>query len=256
MITGLLRIKNEAGWIERVLRAIQPVCERIIVLDDHSTDGTPEICRELGVELHMSRFSGIDESRDKDFLLTLAYEGMERRYRNGDHTSPHWALMVDGDEVLHDADQNLVRQLTMQPDIHAWAFRVLYLWDSEKQWRTDGVYGRFRRPSMFRLMNEAFRFQRTHFGLRVGRNGEECANFHCSSVPQEMLHHARHCEARLLHLGYMNREDRIRKWDWYNSVDPGNEAEDCYRHCVQGDVPEIPAFARLKHAGPLVLETL
>jgi hypothetical protein len=48
MIIGLLRIKNEARWIARVVRSIQPVCGRILIFDDHSTDGTPEICESLG----------------------------------------------------------------------------------------------------------------------------------------------------------------------------------------------------------------
>jgi glycosyltransferase involved in cell wall biosynthesis len=44
MIIGLLRIKNEARWIERVVRSIQPVCGRNLIFDDHSTEGTPEVC--------------------------------------------------------------------------------------------------------------------------------------------------------------------------------------------------------------------
>ena len=32
-VFGMLRVRNEARWIEEVLRAALPVCERIFVLD-------------------------------------------------------------------------------------------------------------------------------------------------------------------------------------------------------------------------------
>ncbi len=47
MILGMLRIKDEARWIERVLRSMLPVCERIFVFDDHSTDDTVAICESI-----------------------------------------------------------------------------------------------------------------------------------------------------------------------------------------------------------------
>jgi glycosyltransferase involved in cell wall biosynthesis len=41
---GMLRVKNEQRWIARVIESILPLCEYVYILDDHSTDGTPEIC--------------------------------------------------------------------------------------------------------------------------------------------------------------------------------------------------------------------
>ncbi len=68
MIWGLLRIKNEARWIEKVICSIQPVCGKILILDDHSHDDTPEICEALGCVVFRSKFSGIHEARE-DWLL-------------------------------------------------------------------------------------------------------------------------------------------------------------------------------------------
>jgi glycosyltransferase involved in cell wall biosynthesis len=245
-IIGILRIKNEARWIERVIRSVQPACEAVIVLDDHSQDGTPEICEAIGCEVHRSEFAGIDESRDRDYLLSLAFRRVPAGQQNAQ--SPWWALAIDGDEELVAADVAQLRRLAECPGAHAYAMQILYLWDRPDQWRCDGVYARFSRPSMFRLMNAGFRYLRTPFG-----NG---ANFHCSSIPQELLHHARPSGVRLLHWGYMEREDRLRKYAWYNRIDPNNRGEDQYRHIVQGDVPGVPASARLMHAGPLTLRPL
>jgi len=247
-IIGALRIKNESCWIERVVRAIQPICSRVLILDDHSTDGTPEICEAAGATVIRSPFTGLNESRDKQFLLDRAYEFVDSQW-HGRHDSPFWMLAIDGDEELVADDLSIISAAAENPAIHAYSLRILYLWDSPNQWRVDGVYGNFRRPSLFRLMNPAFTYKTTPFG-------KDGANFHCSSTPQEMIHHARPCEARLLHWGYMDRERRIAKHEWYNRIDPDNHGEDCYRHCIQGDVPEIPAAARLKWAGPLELRDL
>jgi hypothetical protein len=58
-----------------------------------------------------------------------------------------------------------------------------------------------------------------------------------------------------LHLGYMDRDDRVRKYAWYNEHDPHNQVEGCYRHMVIGDLPEFPASYKAKWGGPLELET-
>lgn len=248
-VYGMLRIKNEARWIEQVLSSIAPVCEKIFVFDDHSEDETAEICEAFpGVILIRSRFEGLDESRDREFLLQRIMMTLDRRHLRGDEDSPYWALAVDGDEVLEqDGPEILKETLANSSGVHAYKLPIRYLWDGYDQIRVDRLYGTFARPSLFRLMNEAFGFQRTPF------NG----NLHCASIPQELIHHAHvACPAQLWHLGYMHREDRLRKYEYYNSVDPGNEGEDCYRHMVIGDLPELPADSALKWAGPLELQSI
>ncbi len=250
-IFGFLRVKNEARWIKRVLVAILPVCKHIFILDDNSTDDTVALCESLpNVSVFRSPFGTLDESRDKNWMLQKLFDTVpaeDQHYLNGNPTSPYWCLAIDGDEELAAGDAAVLAEEAKGQE-HTFALRVLYLWDRANQVRVDGVYANFRRPSLFRLMNRDFTYKSTPWG-----NG---ANFHCSNIPQEMLHCSRPSGARLLHYGYMDREDRIRKTNWYNTIDPGNEGEDCYRHCVQGDVPEVPADAKLKWAGPLQIVSI
>lgn len=239
---GALRIKNEARWIEEVIRSILPVCERVFVFDDHSTDGTQELVRSIPeCVLIESQFEGLDETRDKDFLYGAILNAPQYRPDvNGFHY-PDWVLMIDGDEVLEERDVRLLHDTMEDPKVEAIRMRIIYLWNDRQHQRVDGVYRNFNRPSAWRVTNPSFRFQSTPNG----------GNMHCSSVPQELLGKAVHSEVRLNHLGYMNREDRLRKYGWYNKVDPHNAFEDYYRHMVQGDLPSVPAFAKLRHAGPL-----
>lgn len=252
-IYGALRIKNESRWIERVIRAMLPLCDQIFVFDDHSDDGTVEICQSIErVNVFPSPFDDRDEARSKDWLLGKIIDAVpeeDQHFLNGNPNSPYTVLWLDGDEELTPESVDILRADIASNRAHAFHVRILYLWDRPDQYRVDGVYQRFAdlgRPSVFRLMNRAFRFQRTPWG-----NGR---NFHCSSIPQELLHHARPSQAAALHWGYLDKEDRLRKFAWYTERDANNENEGFYLHCVQGDIPEVPADARLKWAGPMRFE--
>src|SRR5947209_4963962 len=142
MIAGMMRIRNEARWIREVLESALHVCDRIFVMDDHSTDDTAAICREFPalVTLYSSPFEGLDEARDKTWLLSQL-----RRECRAD-----WVLSIDGDELLTQ-HECITAAIAQSRGAQCYAFQVLYLWDRDDQVRTDGVYGRFWRPSLFRM---------------------------------------------------------------------------------------------------------
>lgn len=252
LCAAMLRVKNESRWIDEVIRSIYPVCHRIFILDDHSSDNTVEICTRFpNVTAIHSSFSGLDESRDKEYL----YESVLTAYGQSCHGAhwPLWILAIDGDEVLDQRDlPALFALMTGHPDVAAWKLQIVYLWNDRNHVRVDGVYGSFARPSLWRVMNPGFKFQTTPWG-RDPQTGQ-AANFHCSSIPQELLYQAQWSEVRLNHLGYMDAADRKRKLEWYRKIDPDNPSEDNYRHITQGDDGGEPADARLMHAGPLRLE--
>jgi glycosyltransferase involved in cell wall biosynthesis len=234
-IVGMMRIKNEARWIRSVLESALKVCERVYVLDDHSTDGTFDICQQFQdrVLIYSSSFHNLDEARDKNWILEVIRLG----------TKAEWVLAIDGDELLMD---HAALVATVNRGLaNCYAMRVLYLWDRANQVRTDGVYGHFWRPSLFRL--------RAKGGFEASGNG---GNFHCGNVPADLSRNSLRSEVRLLHFGYMNATDRRRKFDWYNQHDPNNVTEDQYVHMIQGDQDGPAAHLQLKHAGPLQLSAL
>lgn len=228
-ILGMMRVRNEARWIERCVRSLLSVCETVHVMDDRSDDGTLEILRGIeNVTVHSSPFGGLDETRDKNWLLG----------RIGEH-QPDWIVHIDGDEELAANDAATLRHALECGHSPAFALHVLYLWDSPDLVRVDGVYRNMRRPSVWRPCGVEFRSQFAH-------------GFHCGNVPRGIP--STDLPVRLLHWGYMDRADRLRKFEWYNEQDPHDLREDEYRHIVQGDLETVPADARLKHAGPLELQ--
>lgn len=240
---AMLRVKNEGRWMAEVLESLLPLCERIFVMDDHSTDDTVDVCtRYPGVMVLSSPFQGMNESRDKNWLYDRIMAFCE----------PEWILCVDGDEVLEKAGPDIIRE-NVKDEVNSYAFRIAFMWDYRDKVRIDRIYGDFWRPSMFRpfkiipnvpdnaVLAQEFRFKATPFGRT---RGDDQPNLHCSSVPQRLIHGRKIMPVRLKHYGYLHRWDRVKKLDFYTSIDWKNAAEDSYRHMCQGDTPLIDELPR------------
>lgn len=239
MIVAALRVKNEARWIRRVLASVAPVCHEAHVLDDNSTDGTADICRAAGATVHPSPWTKLNEARDKNYLLT------KLRAIRAD-----WVLWIDGDELLDPRSVPALLAVAEIPNVLCVSFRIRFLWNDETTERVDGVYGLFRRQSMFRPLPTATFID----------HGNDDPNFHCGNCPRSLFHRCAYPEVSLLHLGYMDAADRIRKRQWYIEQHRKSGAlrqlalEDEYRHITVGD--ECPADTKYKHGGPLQLARL
>ena len=216
---GAMRIKNEARWLAEVLERALDLCSQVYVLEDHSTDETPGICRSFGdrVVLFSSPFEGLDEARDKNYLLDKVIAAR-----------PDWVLWIDGDEVLERSGPEQLRVAADRAgsEIASYRLRIAYLWDDCRQVRVDGLWGRFSRASFFRLQGQPLadlRFRTTTAG----------GNLHCGNIPQGLIGDMGRLEVRLKHYGYLERADRQAKYAWYNQRDPDNEGEDRYRHLAE-----------------------
>jgi glycosyltransferase involved in cell wall biosynthesis len=280
---GMLRIKNEQAHIAEVIESLLPLCKRIFIFDDHSVDDTRRICRNYKeVTLYHSRFSGMNEARDKNWLLDQINAECEAE----------WIVCVDGDEVLEEEGPDKIREhLATHDTCQAFSLQIVFLWNDPNTVRVDRIYGDFWRPSIFKpfqpkpdtpdhlKLYKELRFMSTPFGRK---QKDDQPNLHCSSVPQRLLHGHQRCPVKLLHYGYMERGQRVRKLDFYSSIDWANKAEDFYRHMTAGDdvrLAELPHVQRLLaerkltnrdveymlnvpasmstlHAGPVKLESL
>lgn len=213
MIVGMMRVKNEARWIQPAILSLLPVCDRILVMDDHSTDDTGAIAARVGhqVQAVASPFTGLDEVRDKNWMLEIAI---------GDFNAD-WILCIDGDEMLAPSSVPILRKAFLG-GARCISMRIPYLWDNEDQIRVDGVYGEFRRHSAFQPAKHRY--------ASTSANGFHCGNVPIASRSAVLTRD----DIQLLHFGYMLPEDRARKYAWYNAVDPGNKHEDHYRHIAAG----------------------
>ena len=122
-------------------------------------------------------------------------------------------------------------------------FPFVYLWDAENQQRVDALYGpaspehkTLNFPRLFSVKNVSegdFWVQRFKWeGTRGG--------FHCGSVPRENFlvkqdrrgPTAQNCHLPIIHWGYLTEEMRQRKYRFYTRIDPENDFEGRYLHCI------------------------
>lgn len=213
------RVKNEANHIGEVIERVLPLCRQVFVFDDHSSDQTVEVCRAFGdrVVVFESSFEGFDEARDKNYLLRKVVEA-----------NPEWVLWIDGDEVLELRGPDKLRDAADNAlsGVAGFSLKVAYVWNDPQHVRVDGIFGRFKRPSLFRLKGQ--RVNKIHF-RETGFGG----NLHCGNVPNGLSGVFRELDVRLKHYGYMSVDQRTRKHQFYTTIDPGNELEDNYRHLIE-----------------------
>jgi predicted TPR repeat methyltransferase len=214
----MLRIKNEEEYIEQTLLMAAKVADGFVILDDGSTDRTPELCRSHPKVIRYAYQNEpvTDEVRDKNRLLRMALD-----------ESPDWLIALDGDEILEDIAPYLLRKeiACASPDVTAFTFNFLYMWDSHDAYRVDGHYANLRHPRLFRVSDLGIDSSALCFAA-TGNGG----NFHCGSVPSNIPGKTRHLDLNVKHYGYFSSEQRERKLAFYTRIDPANAAAGNYNH--------------------------
>ena len=110
-VVGIVLVHDEDVFVERAIRNVAGVCDRIHAIDHLSSDGTWEILRRLA-----SEYEHLDARRVRH--ARVSHEVLEP-YMG----SEVWALQVDGDE-LHDP-QGLARlRSSLEAGEHDRVFRV------------------------------------------------------------------------------------------------------------------------------------
>ena len=134
MLIGCMLVRNEAGrYLERVLEQMAKVCDKIIVLDDCSTDNTPEICKEYGAEVFPSiqSYWGTDELKQRKRLWELATKQADENT---------WILCLDADETIPQIEKLPDKiKLAEQYDCKGLAFNLYDMWD-ETHYRDDDLW--------------------------------------------------------------------------------------------------------------------
>jgi glycosyltransferase involved in cell wall biosynthesis len=205
MLIGCSLVKNEEGrYLERVLEQMAKVCDKIIVLDDCSTDDTPEICKAYGAEVFPSiqSYWGTNELKQRKLLWELATHEADF----GD-----WVLCLDADETFDKPE--LLRDYIKKADAagcNSLAFPLYDMW-SETHYRDDN-------------------FWQGHNGVWpfcVKYEDTDCfwkeTPLHCGRFPINAGNKIAMCPIKIQHWGWAKPEDRQAKYDRYMRTDPGGK---------------------------------
>ena len=110
-VVGISLVRNEDRFVRRALLNVAGVCDRILVADHMSTDGTRNILRELERELDHLQVQRVRHSAESHALIE-PFAGTDT-----------WILSVDGDE-LYDPKALPRFRGELEEGRHADVFRV------------------------------------------------------------------------------------------------------------------------------------
>jgi glycosyltransferase involved in cell wall biosynthesis/predicted Zn-dependent protease len=104
-LTVCLIVKNEEAFLGQCLQSVRDLASQIIVVDTGSTDGTVEIAKEFGAEIHSFAWND-------DFAAA----------RNAalEHATGDWILILDADEELPSAQHAQLHADMNQSDVMAY----------------------------------------------------------------------------------------------------------------------------------------
>jgi hypothetical protein len=96
-IVGIMLVRNEDRFLQRAALNILDFCDRILIADHQSQDGTREICEELAARSSKFEVYRIRDPRESHEMLVPLVN------------SPTWVFGVDGDEIYDPAGLQKVR---------------------------------------------------------------------------------------------------------------------------------------------------
>jgi len=197
-------VRNEANrYLRRALEAHKGWIDEAIIIDDASTDDTPDLCEESleGIPLRLIRNTQ-SMYHNEVVLRSQLWEETVR-------SKPEWILTLDGDEIFEPAFAEQINDILNHCEQDAVYFRLYDMW-SETHYRDDPCWSahHYYRPFMIRYRPDieyVWRNQPAH-----------CGRYPLTISQFSYLYHP----ARVQHFGWARPEDRKAKYERYMILDP------------------------------------
>jgi GT2 family glycosyltransferase len=206
-IACLMQVHNEREYLPGCLAHLRGHVDRVIALDDGSTDETHDILRSDPVFVDCLRNEPDPRHvwNERENRIRL----MERARDLGFD----WVLCCDADERFETAFLAGLRMIACSfplSDVPRVAVDLRELWNSPDQYRIDGVWGNKQRMRFFRVP------ERIRYDLDQDLHGQW--------YPDHIAKYGRTVAvaANLYHLKMIRHEDRLRRRDLYQKLDPEN----------------------------------
>lgn len=121
--------KNEEWIIGKTLSILTKFCDKIIILDDNSTDNTENICKNFENVRFIKRYS-------KNVLDTgMSALGKTELFNYLTEYNPEYILMLDADEIPTPSFIDFFNNI--DKTIYCWCIRFINLYKDEHHYRTD-----------------------------------------------------------------------------------------------------------------------
>lgn len=210
-VTLSMIVKNEANrYIEKVLQEVKNYIDAAVIIDDHSTDNTIEICKKILSNVPLT----IIQNHTQEFEKSEA--GLRQlQWETAISSGSDWILGLDADEVPEKKFGKLIKAMINNENAEAYSFRLYDFWD-QNHYREDRYWCAH--------LKSTFIFLIKYIPTKLYTWSKK--NLHCGRWPLEIYSHKikiSHTNLRIKHLGWANPNDRINKYNRYMRLDPKGE---------------------------------
>ena len=224
MICTVMRVKDEAPYIERAISSLLPLCGEIIVLDDGSTDATPDIVRSFDSVRYIRQDDlPMDEGRDRSLLFRKALE-----------LEPAWIFTLDGDEELPlRSCEQMVKAMKNAPiEVNVFRLHFLVMWGEDEYCEQNKFI--WPQDRMFRVSAMT---DRDYNFFSAFHN-----NLHCGCIPKPKMvpYNRQILNAFIKYWGYESMAACQKKIDFYEANDPMNKGRTIELVAARHRAPKRP----------------
>ncbi|MDT7041807.1 hypothetical protein [Candidatus Nitronereus thalassa] len=198
-VSGFTFIRNAIQYdfpIVEAITSVLPIVDEFVVNVGRSADDTLGLIRSIGSDKIRIVESVWDDSLRKDGRIFGIQQDVALSYCTGD-----WALLVQGDEVLHEEDYPTIRAAMRthhkNPDVLGLVFRMVHF--KGDYWTVD--------PWMYR---KATRIVRNHRGIH---STTDCCDFLAPGKTRMLKSEksSRLIKARMFHYGWVKDSTILRE---------------------------------------------
>ena len=182
------------------------LCDKLVVVDDFSTDGTDSICLEA--TKHVFRWAKYTFEENESYLREFLFKECAKLCNEND-----WIVILDADEIL--LNPNLLRNTleNLETSVKNLGLRLYDMWN-DTQYREDQYWNAHKR-----YWNMCYRYTKT---INYTWNRSK---LHCGRLPNEIynFNHAICNYVYIKHMGWSTEKDRKNKYYRYIRLDPKGE---------------------------------
>lgn len=191
-VAAILARNEERRYLRETIQHLQPLCTDILLLNDGSTDRTPQLAWDMGCQVK-DRSGGPMWGQESGARQELWSWGSEV-------CGDGWLLICDADQELI-APKDVWEGMLTSWYTTAWSFPLCDTWDSPTQHRTDGFWqGHLHpRPWLFKP-GDCKDQQWSERGIHTGHS--PLGNWYHSVAPESVY---------WKHRGWEKPEDRAEK---------------------------------------------
>lgn len=203
MIHGMMIVRNESQrYLDSVLQQMIKICDRLVVLDDCSSDDTAQICVDYGAEVYTT--SEQEWIKNEVSLRKKLWEKTIKETKQND-----WIICLDADEIIPDKHLPYLDYIleTVSNEVDAIGFKLHDMWN-ETQYRDDEYWQAHKH---YWTMAIRYHEYKEYFWNEK--------SLHCGRFPQNGAKAMLPTEIPILHMGWSREKDRLNKYNRYMKID-------------------------------------